>query len=173
MALLLVTLTACSQAPTSFVSKVVFPLGYNNANDAARAGIEAAVTSSTNFERGGGVLQGTDGKFYFTNPVGGKNPGEVQFKVEYNNQKFKLVAIYHTHPAECPGPCVQIDLTEFFSTMDVETAATLNVVSYIGILKTHTMSKYVPNHDPLELIDSANGDGTTESVSLGEPVGTF
>lgn len=170
---LILVLAACSQAQApSFVSKDVFALGYQTVDQAATAGIRAAVTSSTQFERGGGVLEGSDGKYYYTAPVGGKNPGEVKFGVEYNKNNFRLVAIYHTHPPDCPGVCPN-DLTEYFSAMDVEMAQNLHLVSYIGILKTHSVSKFVPEHDPLKSVDANKGDGSSENVSLGEEVGSF
>jgi hypothetical protein len=174
LALTLTILSACSQAPppASLVSKDVFALGYNDADDAARAGIRAAVASSSQFERGGGVLQGTDGKFYYTLPVGGKDTGEVKFGVQFNEKLFKLVAVYHTHPRECPDVCAD-DVTEYFSATDVQTAQELHVVSYIGILKTHSISKFIPEKDPLETVDANKGDGSSENVSLGEEVGFF
>lgn len=169
----LLVLAACSQAPAPvLVSKDVFALGYSSANDAAAAAIKAAVASSKDYERGGGILQGGDGKFYWTAPVGGSDPGEVKFEVAFNKANFKLVAIYHTHPRECPHVCDN-DVTEFFSHTDVETADSLNVNSYIGIIKMHTVSVYVPHKDTLINVKVNPDSDSTETVSLGEQVGFF
>lgn len=169
----LLVLAACSQAPAppAFVSKDVFALGYTTIEEAATEGIKAAVVSSTQFERAGGILQGGDGKFYYTAPVGGKNEGEVKFEIQYNSKTFKLVGLYHTHPKECEL-CGK-DVTEFFSEMDVDMAKKFHLISFIGVLKTHAVERYNPDHDSLLMVPSGREDGTSETVSLGQQVGFF
>lgn len=174
---IILALAACGKTPAPgsmdslFVSsQIVEQQGFSTIDAAATAGIRMAVASSTQFERGGGILLGPNGKYYFTAPVGGSNAGEVKFKVEFSNT-FKIVAVYHTHPAKCP--VCETDLSDYFSNMDIKTALNLNLVSYIGIIKTHSVSKFVPHHDVIDKVDAGRGDGTYTSVSLGKEVGRF
>jgi hypothetical protein len=64
-------------------------------------------------------------------------------------------------------------MTEFFSETDVTTAIKLHLVSYIGILKMHTVARFNPDHDPTMMVESGRDDGTSEQVSLGEQIGFF
>jgi hypothetical protein len=166
-------LVACSPTPTSnFVSRpIIGEQGFQTETEAVTAGITAAVKSSSEFERGGGILKGFDNKFYYTTPVGGSNPGEVVFDV-VGAKGFQIVAVFHTHPTNI-GVDEEEDQTQYFSGADVDTADRLHLDSYIGILKNHTISKFVPGHSPIEVVDNNKGDGSTTSVSLGESVGSF
>lgn len=99
-------------------------------------------------ERAGAVIQNAAGEYRATDPIKGIDDS---FGIRVRMSKGEhIVAIYHTHPG-----CTYADTSARFSPQDVDTAARLNVPSYIGVLADKTIRVYDPHRD---VAVSSHGD---------------
>lgn len=105
-------------------------------DDAAVAGLRAAMPLSRVHEYGGAVLERA-GRYYATEPVTNRRIANIEFTVVVP-ESYRIAAIYHTHPDGS-------DESDTFSPNDVRQAKTLNVVSYIGVMADRTIRLYDPN----------------------------
>lgn len=175
IALTLVVLAACSSPPisTTSESKTIDSESFTTIDAAATGALKVAIGYSTQYERGGGILLGPDHQYHFTIPVGGNNPGEVRFELQFP-KSYKLVALYHTHPSDVIS-FGEVDTTEYFSEVDIKTAKELHITSYIGIIKNYTVARFIPGVDAVSIVggDVDMPNVHLQSVSLGETVGPF
>jgi proteasome lid subunit RPN8/RPN11 len=106
----------------------------------------------------GGVVYEQNGELCATQP----NQGDGT-RVEIHAflpKGAKLVALYHTHLG--PG-----DASEQFSEADIDGAKRLNVASYILVLHSHAIRRFIFGQDRSRLIDD---NGKTFSISYGTRV---
>jgi len=96
------------------------------------------VTGESSNEWAGVIVQIKD-KFFYTCPVSSGEFSTFTVRAAFP-KSAKLVAIYHSHPGtEYAG--------EYFSPDDVAVAKQLNLPSYIGVLTSHNIHRYIPSKD--------------------------
>jgi RHS repeat-associated protein len=108
------------------------PAPFSTIEEAARAGLKAAVALGTKFEFAGAVIE-VPGGFYATTPVTINDPNNFAFSLEPG---VKPVAIFHTHPANGFGA--------IFSANDVSMAQLLRVSSFIGVISDNSIRVFDP-----------------------------
>lgn len=89
----------------------------------AAGGIFNPLSIEQDREVGGGIVQDSDGKFYFTFTLGQPKTGKVDMVIR-KPRSHKLVAIWHSHGAHGPS-------RHRFSKGDIESAQKLGVDSYM------------------------------------------
>lgn len=117
-------------------------VGFDTMNDAATAAVRAITTTET--EQMGGVYS-SDGKFYFTQPVGNEEVAAVSTHILLPRGS-KLVAVFHNHPK---AVLHDLDTSEYFSECDINLAKSLKVTSYILVIKDNTIHSFTPGQNPI------------------------
>lgn len=111
------------------------PAPFASMDEAAIAGIQAAVSHSTEFEYGGAIVQVGSG-YFATHPVTIGSRFHFAFSLDAG---VRPSAIYHTHPGGS-------DYGVFFSPADIYTARDhLGVPSYIGVIGDRSVRVFDPN----------------------------
>lgn len=113
---------------------------YDNLEDAvlAAGGIFNPLSIEQDREVGGGIVQDSDGKYYFTFTLGEPKTGQVDMVIR-KPRSHKLVAIWHSHGA--PGPS-----RHRFSKNDVQSVHDLGVDSYM-VDSTGAVRKLSKDHN--------------------------
>jgi proteasome lid subunit RPN8/RPN11 len=115
-------------------------VGAETMDDAAKAGVSAAIAADTMTEYAGSVYT-VGGKFFYTKVVSQKKDGGVDYRIQMP-VGAKLVAIFHTHPSTDHGA-----EPKQFSKSDVNTAQKMGLVMYVGVIEDKTMIQYDPSRD--------------------------
>lgn len=112
--------------------------GYTSMDDAATSGVKVAMSHIGASEFGGAVYS-LNSKFFYTLPVSQKSETGVDYRIQMP-AGAKLVAIYHTH-TDANG------MDDQLSKSDVNTAKSMNMVMYVGVVRTNTVMQYDPSRD--------------------------
>jgi hypothetical protein len=107
---------------------------YPTVDEAAIAAEHVALKVSGDFEYGGAIYRASNGLYGFTVPQTNHDPFNINIRAKFSGT---LVAIYHTHP----GNTI---LSQEFSPLDKDTARSLKVPSYIGVVMDQTVRRYNP-----------------------------
>lgn len=124
-------LTAAFISATIPATRIIDSPAHESLHDAAKAGIQRAISYSVVVEYGGALLKCGD-LFFFTEPVTQRKLRSVEFRAQVTTG-CSLAGIYHTHPPHSPGR------DSMFSANDIETAKQFGVPSYIGVISSKTM----------------------------------
>jgi len=124
-----------SELPVSGIDST--QAGFEHMDDAAADGVKAAIASSNINEFAGAVYK-KDGKFFHTIPVTQNSDGGVDYRIQMP-AGAKLVAIFHTHGTNGND--------SEYSFSDIKTARDMNLLMYIGVIRTGVMMKYDPSRD--------------------------
>jgi hypothetical protein len=101
-------------------------LCHRSVEDAAVAGLVAAVLKSRRVEYGGAIFQREAGCFVHSSPVTTNEPNRLEYVVGSSHGNVVLAGIYHTHT---PGRYAAT-----FSEGDRDTQARLGIPSYLGTM---------------------------------------
>jgi hypothetical protein len=114
------------------------PEGYSNAAQAAQAAIRDSEDRSIVFEYGGGIYLRA-GAYFYTAPVSSGSDREIRTFTLRIPGNATLVALYHTHPRSLTN-----DESGLVSEMDRQTANSMRVRSFIGVVRSGTIITYTP-----------------------------
>jgi len=115
---------------------------YPTVDEAAIAAERAALPRSHTYEYGGAIYRASNGLYGFTEPQTSHDPYHIEVRAKFAGA---LVAIYHTHPGTTPS-------SREFSQDDKDTARSLKVPSYIGVVMDQTVRRYNPTTNRSDVI---------------------
>jgi uncharacterized protein DUF4329 len=140
-----------------------FSTPYSSIDQAASTCLREVMPQSKadNAEYGGGIYM-VDGQ-YFCTPAESQH-GEEKVSIHIRIPKSaKFVGLYHTHPSFS----AYYGDSEMFSATDVKVALALNVPSYIGVLSSNTIHRFIPHVDKTYTV-LAFDSHCTDRVTAGE-----
>lgn len=120
------------------------PVPFATLEEAAKAGVAAALDRSVIIEYAGCVYR-LNGQYFYTVPVSSGGKRDVAVRLAIPGSAI-LVALYHTHPSD-----LTTDVSDKFTDADIEAAKRLHVQSFVGVVRLGT----VINYRPLSSVDKS------------------